>query len=177
MLSALKASIPLRIEKLAERKLVEWPRVGSKGKTSFEAVSVLPDIRPAHLPQIPRQSFLCPTEASAQTLISGPTDSCFVVHIRSELWCDARSATGGATWSRRPPKPRDPGLIHPLLDHDFRPAGNRQGGLSPCLAAKCHTCRVNAPQPCAQITIILYYCKSLVEFASVALRKILCMAI
>ena len=51
--------------KLAERKLCAWLVFG-RGRRAFNPASVLPDNRPAHVLQTPRQFFLCQTEAYAQ---------------------------------------------------------------------------------------------------------------
>ena len=75
--------------RVAHRKLVSGNAGGSfgTGRRAFNPASVLPDNRPAHLPQILRQFFLFhPTEAYAQTLIFGPTDSYkSFVHDKTEL--------------------------------------------------------------------------------------------
>ena len=45
---------------------------GTGRRGAFNPEGILPDNRPAHLPQILRQVFLCPTEPYAQTLMFGP---------------------------------------------------------------------------------------------------------
>ena len=82
--SARKAALPLRTESSPSENCASgW---FGTGRRAFNPASVLPDNRPAHLSQILRQFFLFPTEAYAQTLIFGPTDSYkSFVHDKTEL--------------------------------------------------------------------------------------------
>ena len=95
--------------KPAERNCASGQGFGSKAKTSFEPVSALPDSRPTHLPQIPCQFFLCPTEAAPQT--------------------EQRGSEG-----LRNPEILDVSIL--LLDHGSRPAVAKKGLLPRASQAK-----------------------------------------